>query len=75
MPYWPTNRGVAFDPSRQQWITRWYTIPHGWFTAGPFDSFEEAEQWAQRVDSAVRDIEILPATKRSPWKSMRDPNR
>jgi hypothetical protein len=77
MSYWPSKRNPLpeFDPTTPQWVVRWYTIPHGWFTAGPFSSFDEANDWLEHEDFAISDdgVEVKRATKGSPWKSMIKP--
>lgn len=74
MPYWPTNRDVAFDPNRDQFVVRVYNVPYGWFTYGPFASTNDALNWAGDQDWAITDFEVELATKRSPWKSMIAPS-
>ena len=72
MPFWPSKRKPLpqFDPTVEQWIVRWYTIPHGWFTVGPFATYSAAASWAHNQDWAVDEFFIKRATKGSPWKSM-----
>jgi hypothetical protein len=69
----PTHRDINFDPNTPQFVVRTYCIPWGWYTYGPFATFNDAANWAADRNWAPHDVKVQQATKGSPWKSMKDP--
>lgn len=74
MPYYPSKRSVEYNPALQQWVVRTHTVPYGYQSYGPFDDANTAANWAADRDWAPHNVDILPATERSAWKSMKDPD-